>query len=565
MNFTSNRSLSSRLLIFVDLITLIVISGISWVMVYNVRSMASTALQDKIDSSINFLAEISPQYITNKDVAALEKFSKIAANDPDVVYAIFYDADGKPITNTSKIVAESSSMVKIDRDLTGPGDKKIGKLVAVYRTESIKKNNNKILTIAVSLAVAGAIVMTLGIWGLFRSILTPVIQSLGKLRKMSQVLEATSNDITSSSESLSQGVNQQASVVQQTTSAMTEMSGMLAQSTTYSKQSEVVMSSMTQKAKQGMSIMNEMVDAMTSVQQANGQLKQMAKIISEISTKTNVINDIVFKTQLLSFNASIEAARAGQHGRGFSVVAEEVGNLAKMSGNAAQEIAALLNDSEKQVNTIVQTTSERVNAGKSVAEQAMKNFKEIASEISETSVHISNISAATKEQEFGIAQTTEAMSELNKTAEANSGIAQRSNQAANTLKHETKVLSSITRSIHDVLLGKKSSMAASSTAQADRKAAKSLARTLTQASVSTSALAGLSGGAAQAAPAKRATISNDTAPARGTEDPGKTPSTDFLSDKIVEMAKKRQSSGDMGGVTQDSHSPGAHVKEVKSA
>ncbi|MHA0111674.1 methyl-accepting chemotaxis protein, partial [Klebsiella pneumoniae] len=78
---------------------------------------------------------------------------------------------------------------------------------------------------------------------------------------------------------------------------------------------------------------------------ANSQLQSISNIIGEISAKTNIINDIVFKTQLLSFNASIEAARAGQHGRGFAVVAEEVGNLAQMSGNAAKEIRALLEDS----------------------------------------------------------------------------------------------------------------------------------------------------------------------------------------------------------------------------
>ena len=55
----------------------------------------------------------------------------------------------------------------------------------------------------------------------------------------------------------------------------------------------------------------------------------------------------MFKTQLLSFNASIEAARAGQHGRGFAVVAEEVGHLAQTSGKAAEEIRNLLEKQSK--------------------------------------------------------------------------------------------------------------------------------------------------------------------------------------------------------------------------
>ena len=73
-------------------------------------------------------------------------------------------------------------------------------------------------------------------------------------------------------------------------------------------------------------------------------------LISEIGNKTKVINDIVFQTKLLSFNASVEAARAGEHGKGFSVVAEEVGNLAHMSGNSAKEITQLLESSINRVN-----------------------------------------------------------------------------------------------------------------------------------------------------------------------------------------------------------------------
>lgn len=461
MAFLKNRSISTRLLVFVNIITLFAVAGVCALMVINVRNSVSDALRNKMESSVTFLQEVSPQYLMNYDIGSLERFTKIFSKDEDMVYAIFYDTAGKPITDTRQLVNDAPNIVKIERNLSDPDNKKIGTLRVAYKTDVIKKSYNRIVLIAIAAVLVVGFAITLGIWALFRNILAPVVNSLKKLLMMSQTLSTTSVDITKSSESLSAGVNQQAAVVQQTTSAMTEMSGMLSKSSSYSKQSEQVMESMTAKAKNGMEIMNEMVEAMGSVQQANAQLKQMAKIISEIASKTNVINDIVFKTQLLSFNASIEAARAGQHGRGFSVVAEEVGNLAKMSGTAAQEIAALLQDSEKQVQEIVQTTSERVNAGKGVAEQAMKNFKEIAHEISQTFSDISNISAATKEQEYGIIQTTEAMSELNKTAELNSIIARRSNDAALTLRRETEVLGSITRSIHHILLGARSFNAAS--------------------------------------------------------------------------------------------------------
>jgi len=213
------------------------------------------------------------------------------------------------------------------------------------------------------------------------------------------------------------------------------------------------MAAVTQKANNGMNVMNQMVESMSSIQQANQQLQQMSEIIQEIGNKTNVINDIVFKTQLLSFNASIEAARAGQHGRGFAVVAEEVGNLAKMSGNAAQEISSLLQDSEKQVSDIVRSTSDRVSTGKNVTEQALKNFKEIATDINLISAQIGNISSAAREQELGVAQTNQAMSELNKTTDLNSQVAQRASGASSVLSSEVQALHDISVSIESSITG----------------------------------------------------------------------------------------------------------------
>ena len=79
-----------------------------------------------------------------------------------------------------------------------------------------------------------------------------------------------------------------------------------------------------------------------------------------------MINDIVFQTKLLSFNASVEAERAGEHGKGFAVVAQEVGNLATMSGESAEEITKILDESVKMVQKLV--SSNQVEIEKLVQE-----------------------------------------------------------------------------------------------------------------------------------------------------------------------------------------------------
>ena len=95
------------------------------------------------------------------------------------------------------------------------------------------------------------------------------------------------------------------------------------------------------------------------------QLQNIAVIINQINSKTAVINDIVSKTELLSLNASIESARAGEYGKGFCyLLLKEVGNLAKVSGKAANEIQELITASQEQVNKILGLTKARVDDGK---------------------------------------------------------------------------------------------------------------------------------------------------------------------------------------------------------
>jgi methyl-accepting chemotaxis protein len=259
-----------------------------------------------------------------------------------------------------------------------------------------------------------AVILLLGLVGipLIRNIIRQLQNTVNSLTASVQSLTKVSHSLKSTSNDLTDVISQQASAVQESVASMAEIRATLGQNAENAKQSSELANSVSEKTESGTVIMEKMVVSMSSIQTANSQLQNIAQIIHEINLKTQVINDIVFKTQLLAFNASIEAARAGQHGRGFSVVADEVGNLAKMSGQAATQIQGLLEDSKRQVSTILNMTESRVSEGQAVCQEAKKSFSNIASNILKITSQVNSIANASLEQEIGIKQISEAMGQI---------------------------------------------------------------------------------------------------------------------------------------------------------
>lgn len=207
-------------------------------------------------------------------------------------------------------------------------------------------------------------------------------------------------------------------------------------------------------ATKGRETVEQMIASMAEINRSNEQIGEIVKVINEIGSKTKVINDIVFQTKLLSFNASVEAARAGEHGKGFAVVAEEVGNLAQMSGNAAKEISALLENSIHRVETIVNDTKAKVEAGTMTAQECGVILADIVSNVSKVASMAGEISTASEEQARGVQEINRAMTQLDQVTQTNAATSEEAASAAEELSAQAQALQGLVRDLTVTVQGR---------------------------------------------------------------------------------------------------------------
>ncbi|WP_130610542.1 methyl-accepting chemotaxis protein [Fluviispira sanaruensis] len=276
-----------------------------------------------------------------------------------------------------------------------------------------------------------------------------------KLRKSSIQSEETSQNLKKSFTLVAETVQNQTKSITDTNQIMKALTSMISQTTDNANECSNISTHVKKEISEGNMIMEKLANAVAEIRETNKELMQISEMIDQISTKTNVINEIVSKTELLSLNASIEAARAGEQGKGFAVVAEEVGQLAKTSGKTASEIRMLIESGKKQVNEIISATKNRLEVGQAASDVAQKIFHEISHEINELQSRTENIKEATKEQKIGISQVASAMSHIDKSTEKNNSETQKAAQASEQVHHQSDELFQIMTAIRVLVHGAK--------------------------------------------------------------------------------------------------------------
>jgi methyl-accepting chemotaxis protein len=246
---------------------------------------------------------------------------------------------------------------------------------------------------------------------------------VAELSNAASEVSAASTQIAASSEEISAGLQQQENQVTQIGSAVEEMSGAAGDIAKKAAEANAEASAAGEAAQTGARTVGGTVQGMRkiadSVRAAGTSATELGKRGEEIGRIIQVITDIADQTNLLALNAAIEAARAGEHGRGFAVVADEVRKLAERTVKATDEVSESINAIQRETTTTVQQMkagTTEVEEGVVLAQGAGESLGAIVTRTKAVGGSIHSILAAAEQQSAATSQVARSIVEITSTA-----------------------------------------------------------------------------------------------------------------------------------------------------
>lgn len=265
-------------------------------------------------------------------------------------------------------------------------------------------------------------------------------QVVNKVTEVTGKLNSASSELSSSSQQLATSAQQQASSTEEISSNLEEVTGMVGSTIKQADETVRLSKEISKLVDSGSESMELLEKSVAEIAESNQKVEKLVALIEEIGKKTEIIDEIVFQTRLLSFNASVEAERAGEHGRGFAVVAQEVGNLAQMSGKSAYEISEIVKKSVKEAEEVAAVNKSKVIQGVESSKQTSSKLKSIHQVAKEINSAVVEVLRAAEEQNVGIKQINTNVQLISQSTQENASSAESMYVGSQVLTDQSKSL-----------------------------------------------------------------------------------------------------------------------------
>ena len=255
-----------------------------------------------------------------------------------------------------------------------------------------------------------------------KSIRTHLTDVMRDITQIANQVNSGANQVSAGAQALSQGTMQQKVSINKLVSNVTDITSQIQNSTVRCGNASDLVDKATGYADEADTKMEQLVTATQNIDRSSAQIGSIIK----------TIEDIAFQTNILALNAAVEASRAGTAGKGFSVVADEVRNLAAKSTEAARNTSSLIGRSIHDVKTGTESTSLAISAMQ-VINECIQSIKTLMDEIAQASAQQSEM----------IVSVENRIKEVSKVTEENSAAAEESAAISNELSNQAKTLNQL--------------------------------------------------------------------------------------------------------------------------
>ena len=253
----------------------------------------------------------------------------------------------------------------------------------------------------------------------FNTFIGNLEQVISEVKQSALQVDVSTQEVSSGAQGLSQSTQEQASAIEEVAATVEEMSSTIKQNASNATESLDKTVKLVQMANSSGEASQELMHAMDEISQAS---KKIGDIIV-------TVNKVAFQTNLLALNAAVEAARAGEHGKGFAVVADEVRALAQRSATAARQVRELIEDTVNKVMT-----------GDELVKRTGEALKKIITHIEGLSQTMDAIATSSAEQASGIDELNRAVAQIDASIQMNASTVEELAGTADNLNIEAAQL-----------------------------------------------------------------------------------------------------------------------------